>query len=362
MIHESHVLLAVGRPADAAACARDGIVRARELGLHEHELVLIGNLGEALAASGALPDARRELEAAVAGWAELDARRQHPRRARHGLAAAGGGTDRGRARRATARCRPARSPGCSSRSPRSPPATRWRRWPAAARTRRPVAVSRALDAWGRTDDRLTAIPLLAVGAEALGAEDGHALRRRARGHGRGGHPAGGAVVGLRPRRPRPGRPRRRSRPARRRRWLRGARAEWWAARSRFAAGLADGRSDAAADDLLAARRAFRAMGADGWRRRAEARLRAIGRRIPTRSRPPTTPGAGLSARELEVLAELALGLRNRDIGERLFISERTVARHLVQINAKLGVTNRTAAVRVAQEMGLLSPRELGTTP
>ena len=32
-----------------------------------------------------------------------------------------------------------------------------------------------------------------------------------------------------------------------------------------------------------------------WRRRAEARLRAIGRRIPTRSRPPTTPGAGLSA-------------------------------------------------------------------
>jgi DNA-binding NarL/FixJ family response regulator len=137
---------------------------------------------------------------------------------------------------------------------------------------------------------------------------------------------------------------------------------WWAARSLFAAGLADGRSDAAADDLLAARRGFRAMGADGWRRRAEARLRAIGRRIPTRSRPPTTPGAGLSARELEVLAELSLGLRNRDIGERLFISERTVARHLVQINAKLGVSNRTAAVRVAQEMGLLSPRELGTTP
>ena len=63
-----------------------------------------------------------------------------------------------------------------------------------------------------------------------------------------------------------------------------------------------------------------------------------------------------------MLAELALGLRNRDIGERLFISERTVARHLVQINAKLGVSNRTAAVRVAQEMGLLSPRELGSTP
>jgi DNA-binding CsgD family transcriptional regulator len=128
---------------------------------------------------------------------------------------------------------------------------------------------------------------------------------------------------------------------------------WWAARSRFAAGVADGRSDAAADDLLAARAAFRDMGAEGWRRRAEARLRAMGRRIPTRARRPTELGAGLSAREQEVLAQAALGLRNRDIGERLFISERTVARHLVQINAKLGVSTRTAAVRAAREQGLL---------
>jgi DNA-binding CsgD family transcriptional regulator len=225
-----------------------------------------------------------------------------------------------------------------------------------------LAVARALEAWARTDDRLTSIPLLAVGAEALDGDEaarcvaaladmdaaGIAIAGPACAYARGvtAHGGRGAArdlrtaadgydaLGLR----------------------------WWAARARFAAGLADGRSDAAAEDLLAARRAFRAMGADGWRRRAEARLRAIGRRIPTRSRPPTTPGAGLSARELEVLAELALGLRNRDIGERLFISERTVARHLVQINAKLGVSNRTAAVRVAQEMGLLSPRELGTTP
>ena len=58
-----------------------------------------------------------------------------------------------------------------------------------------------------------------------------------------------------------------------------------------------------------------------------------------------------------MLAQLALGLRNRDIGARLFISERTVARHLVQINAKLGVSNRTAAVRAARERGLLSPTE-----
>ncbi len=136
---------------------------------------------------------------------------------------------------------------------------------------------------------------------------------------------------------------------------------WWAARALFTAGLADGSSEAAADDLLAARAAFREMGAEGWRRRAEARLRAIGRRIPTRSRQPTEPGAGLSAREYEVLSQLALGLRNRDIGARLFISERTVARHLVQINAKLGVSNRTAAVHEARQRGLLTPAE-GVTP
>jgi DNA-binding NarL/FixJ family response regulator len=128
---------------------------------------------------------------------------------------------------------------------------------------------------------------------------------------------------------------------------------WWGARALFAAGTVDGRTERAAEDLLSARRIFREMGAGGWRRRAEARLRAIGRRIPTRSPLPSTPSAGLSARELEVLEQLSLGLRNRDIGTRLFISERTVARHLVQIYAKLGVSNRTSAVRAAHERGLI---------
>ncbi|HTI32067.1 MAG TPA: LuxR C-terminal-related transcriptional regulator [Miltoncostaea sp.] len=361
MIHESHVLLAVGRPADAAACARDGIVRARELGLREHELVLTGNLGEALAASGALPDARRELEAAAAGWAELEGGAHTP--AEPGMAWLL--LAEGRIEDALSRHRALSSREGPVLFEQVAPIATGHALAALAGggpEEAALAVSRALEAWARTDDRLTAIPLLAVGAEAL-AGDGAArcvtaltemdaagipLAGPASAYARGMVARGGRGAA---------------------RHLRAAadgyealELRWWAARARFAAGLADGRSDAAAEDLLAARRAFRAMGADGWRRRAEARLRAIGRRIPTRSRPPTTPGAGLSARELEVLAELALGLRNRDIGERLFISERTVARHLVQINAKLGVTNRTAAVRVAQEMGLLSPRELGTTP
>ena len=129
---------------------------------------------------------------------------------------------------------------------------------------------------------------------------------------------------------------------------------WWGARALFAAGTMDGRSERAADDLLTARRIFREMGAGGWQRRAEARLRAIGRRIPTRSSLPFTPTAGLSPREIEVLEELSLGLRNRDIGARLFISERTVARHLAQIYTKLGVPNRTSAVRAAHERGLIA--------
>ena len=277
-------------------------------------------------------------------------RRAHARGPGDGVAPPRRGPHRGRARRATARCAAGDEPALFEQVAPVAPATPWRRSPAGQPEEACGAVRAALDAWAGTDDRLTAIPLLAVGAEALEGDAAAALRRRPGGDGRrraarrGAPPAYAAGV--------LSRRRARGAPAS----LRAAAAafeglglSWWASRSLFAAGLADGRSDAAAEDLLAARRGFRAMGADGWRRRAEARLRAIGRRIPTRSRPPTRLGPGLSARELEVLAELALGLRNRDIGERLFISERTVARHLVQINAKLGVSNRTAAVRVAQE-------------
>ncbi|MBI5089096.1 MAG: helix-turn-helix transcriptional regulator [Actinobacteria bacterium] len=60
----------------------------------------------------------------------------------------------------------------------------------------------------------------------------------------------------------------------------------------------------------------------------------------------------LSAREREVLAVLALGLTNREVAERLFISERTANRHLSNIFVKLGVRNRTEAARVAGAAGL----------
>jgi DNA-binding NarL/FixJ family response regulator len=61
----------------------------------------------------------------------------------------------------------------------------------------------------------------------------------------------------------------------------------------------------------------------------------------------------LTARELEVLAQVARGLSNAEIGERLYIGEATVKTHILHVFAKLGVTDRTAAVTVAMERGLL---------
>lgn len=63
----------------------------------------------------------------------------------------------------------------------------------------------------------------------------------------------------------------------------------------------------------------------------------------------------LSARELDVLALVAKGTTNRAVAAALFISEATVKTHLLHVYAKLGVSDRAAAVAVAYERGLLKP-------
>jgi LuxR family maltose regulon positive regulatory protein len=61
----------------------------------------------------------------------------------------------------------------------------------------------------------------------------------------------------------------------------------------------------------------------------------------------------LSEREVEVLALIAEGLTNREVGQRLYISEGTVKAHTSSIYGKLGVKSRTQAVACAQSLGLL---------
>jgi DNA-binding CsgD family transcriptional regulator/tetratricopeptide (TPR) repeat protein len=76
--------------------------------------------------------------------------------------------------------------------------------------------------------------------------------------------------------------------------------------------------------------------------------------VPVVARQPAGGGDtfGLSKRELEVLALIAKGRTNREIGDRLFISQKTVGVHVGNILAKLGVSGRVEAAAVAIRLGL----------
>lgn len=95
--------------------------------------------------------------------------------------------------------------------------------------------------------------------------------------------------------------------------------------------LGTGDTDGAATDAANAEAIYRQLGA-----------------APTQAAPTATPG-GLTKRELEVLVGVAAGLSNRDLAKKLFISEKTTARHLANIFVKIGVSSRTAAVAWAHE-------------
>ncbi|WP_326823553.1 response regulator transcription factor [Streptosporangium sp. NBC_01756] len=102
--------------------------------------------------------------------------------------------------------------------------------------------------------------------------------------------------------------------------------------------------DAPSDDLHAAVRSA-ASGASALAPRVASRL--LGR--------VRTPDTTLSPRELEVLAQVAAGLSNRQISKAMFLSETTVKTHLAHIYTKLGVDSRTAAVAAASKKGLIRP-------
>lgn len=77
----------------------------------------------------------------------------------------------------------------------------------------------------------------------------------------------------------------------------------------------------------------------------------VARRLIGRMRLPAEEK--LSSRELEVLGLVAGGASNSDIASRLHISQATVKSHLIHIFGKLGVSDRTAAVTVALQRGLI---------
>jgi DNA-binding NarL/FixJ family response regulator len=101
-----------------------------------------------------------------------------------------------------------------------------------------------------------------------------------------------------------------------------------------------GDEDSAVAQLAEAHRTFAALGAGPAEREAAALLH------------PCAPG-GLSAREVEVLRLVAAGKTNPEIAAALFLSEKTVARHLSNIFAKIDVTSRTAAAAFAFEHRLV---------
>jgi DNA-binding CsgD family transcriptional regulator len=128
------------------------------------------------------------------------------------------------------------------------------------------------------------------------------------------------------------------------------------ARSRFrlaeALLAADDRSGAAAE-LSAAREVAVRLGAEPLRTAVEALARRA--RLTTEVTGARQAGASdvLTPREAEVLALVAQGLTNRQVGARLFISEKTASVHVSNILAKLSANGRTEAVAIAAERGLL---------
>jgi DNA-binding NarL/FixJ family response regulator len=78
---------------------------------------------------------------------------------------------------------------------------------------------------------------------------------------------------------------------------------------------------------------------------------SVATRVLGRMRAPAEEA--LSPRELEILQAVARGLSNKEIGRQLYVSEATVKTHLLRIFGKLGVDDRTAAVTVALERGII---------
>ena len=116
---------------------------------------------------------------------------------------------------------------------------------------------------------------------------------------------------------------------------------WFEARINLAQGMSLRRRRRAVDSrrpLASALTVFEYLGATAWAQRASAELAAAGGET---RKPRPAASSVLSPQELHIAQLAALGLTNREIGGRLFLSHRTVGSHLYRIFPKLNVTSRS---------------------
>jgi DNA-binding CsgD family transcriptional regulator len=135
--------------------------------------------------------------------------------------------------------------------------------------------------------------------------------------------------------------------------------QWWTAVARLREAEASASTGAMARGAGALREAHRLaseMGAEPLLAQVEAvsRRTRLSVDVPARVALDTTSvrRLGLTPRESEVLALVASGRTNRQIGEELFVSEKTASVHVSNIMRKLGVTSRVDAAAVAQRLGV----------
>jgi len=93
------------------------------------------------------------------------------------------------------------------------------------------------------------------------------------------------------------------------------------------------------------------------------RTRVVVREVPVEVRVPTTgpfernearrEQLGITPREIEIMEAIAAGLSNREIAQRLYVSENTVKTHAARLFDKLSARRRTQAVQRAKEEGLI---------
>ena len=103
---------------------------------------------------------------------------------------------------------------------------------------------------------------------------------------------------------------------------------------------------------------FRRLGARSWAQRAEAELRACGVAVPSS---PSERDAleGLTPQQRQIVRLASGGLTNREIGDRLFLSPRTVGSHLYRSFPKLGVADRHQLRDVITRTGTPPPARKG---